>query len=699
MSISQYLLEPHARHIGSAVLYLNADGSWSVGPNTGNLVKVSYDTIRSIDDSTFGFSALAAERDGAGYRLWVRSDAQNDTIVEVRLNAAGQADPASVKVLTPAELFAAEDQWKLDLNDSGSFGSDPVLLEGGAVNLYMDAVGAYQLGSTTLRLGGAALTDELMPAGWEIVEAQPSAQGYTVYAMDPAGNVFAARFSTSGEYTGGDMLSAAQLEALEVEQGLDIDGDSDVPAPAGWTSLLGDAKLRSLVEAALAPNPGPLSAPQALADGTAAPANTALANASQMTHAELVAAMRTIIQDHKNAGNTPITAAEVQSLQALAARGKAVFADGNSQKGDYLAYVFGRMVESSDANRFFTGGEQQRSELGSLRADMPLAQFERLVDKWLLGGDLPNPATAGDSATGKAQQVTAVYARSEGTLFVDGVTLADVNQGSAGDCYVIAVFAGLAGASPQTITQMVVENPAIDGMRSWGVRFLDVNGMAHWVTVNDMLPTRPDDRTKLAYAGPADKSLNGEIWVPLLEKAYAQANTLGILPRNENTGQNSFFAIEGGGGDPLAQMLPGKAIQFTVTADPAKQITAPIAGNPFVTYQGVNAGDASAVANLVNTLKTAINAGKVVWIGVETTVRDTHGNQLLVGSHAHYALDANASDPANETVLVYNPWGLQNLPEPPGPTPAQFLSPVPYTLTQLVGVAGLDFVILDAPAG
>ena len=98
----------------------------------------------------------------------------------------------------------------------------------------------------------------------------------------------------------------------------------------------------------------------------------------------------------------------------------------------------------------------------------------------------------------------------------------------------------------------------VDGMRSWGVRFFDAKGQTHWVTVNDMLPTVPGDNTKLAYGGPADKSLNGEIWVPLLEKAYAQANTLGILPRSENKGKNSFMAVEGGGGDPIVQMQGGK---------------------------------------------------------------------------------------------------------------------------------------------
>ena len=44
-------------------------------------------TSLSIDDSTFGFSALAVEKDGDGYRLWVRSDTSDQTIVD---NVVGQ---------------------------------------------------------------------------------------------------------------------------------------------------------------------------------------------------------------------------------------------------------------------------------------------------------------------------------------------------------------------------------------------------------------------------------------------------------------------------------------------------------------------------------------------------------------------------------------------------------------------------------
>lgn len=692
----EQVLEPHSRHIGSAQLFINADASWSVGPSTNALVKVRLGEFKTINDDTFGFSAVAVESNGhGGYRLFVRSDAQNDTLVEVSVSATGEVDPASVAVLTKTQMYALEDQYHIDLNDNGGFGNGSVLLEGGAVNLYMDADGAYQLGApgstpTTLTIGGQALTDELLPLDWWIVDQMPADNGWTVFAEAPNGAIYAADFAPDGQYTGGRVLSDAELEEFENAQGLDIDDDGDLAAPAGWTRVIQDPAIRAWIDAALGSTAGVLALPSQRQPLEATTAS------GTMSYTEVVALCKNLIQSHKDAGATPITAEEVSSLQALAARGKAAFAaEGNAD--EYLAYVFSKMVGNSEANRFYTGGQAQRSELGGLTAGTTVAQFEKLVDKWLLGGDLPNSATGGDTATGNAQAARPIYSKSTGSLYVDGVALADVNQGSAGDCYLIAVLGATAGTQPQMIQSMVVENPAIDGTRSWGVRFFDAQGKAHWVTVNDMLPTRQDDdgAIKLSYAGSSAKDLNGEIWVPLIEKAYAQANMLGILPRAETSGQNSYMAVEGGQGDPLAQLMAGRVTMYSVTSDPEQAGASPLAGNAFVTMNAVNGSDAAAVATLEGTLKAVINSGKPVWIGVTTAVKDSFGNQLLVGSHAHYAVDAAPADPDNNTVLVYNPWGLQALPQPPGPTPNEFISPAPYTLTELIGIPGLDFGVLE----
>ena len=696
-SSKEDVLEPHSRHIGTATVYINTDASWSIGPTPTQLVRVTYDTILNINDDTFGYSAIAAESNfRGGYRLFVRSNESNDTIVEVSIGADGKADPASVTALTQAQMFAIEESLQLDLNESGGYGAGSVLVLGGAVNLYTDGVGAYQLGvgtaaPVTMRVNGAALTDEVLPAGWNIVEAALSGNGFKAYAQDPSGAIFEANFTADGNFTGGDMLSAAQLDALEQSQGLDIDGDSDLPMPAGWTSGLTDPALKKLIESALTPEVRLQSVDgnaQALSD----PAGGVI------THAELVKMVQTIAANHKAAGTTAITAAEVSTLQALAARGKAAFTGASASAGEYLAYVFSKMVSGSEANRFFTGGKSSAGELGSLTAGTSVANFEKLIDKWLLGGDLPNTATAGDSATGAAKAVTPGYAKSTGAMFVDGVSIADVAQGTAGDCYLIAVFGGLAGTNPTAVQNMVVENVAVDGTRTWGVRFFDVNKNAHWVTVNDMLPVTVADPNRLAYAGTASKDLNGEIWTTVIEKAYVQANTLGILPRAENNGKNIYQAVEGGNGEALSQLLGGgKVTQYSVTQNPEEARVTSVTGNEYLIANIVNGKDPAAMAAAEKVLKDWINSGKTIWLGVTTTQKDSFGNWNLVGSHAHFLVDADPANPDNNTVLSYNPWGLKALPNPPafvgadGGSPG--LSPVPYTLTELMGIPGLDFGI------
>ena len=691
------VVEPHARYLGTATLYINPDGSWSVGPDPRTLTQVSYASITRIDDTTFGFTAEAVESDGkGGYVLFVSSNVDSDLIVQVSLDAQGRADAASIAALDTAALYAAEERYRIDLNDSGGFGDGPVLLQGGEVNLYMGALGQYQVGTSptqlkTLTVAGQALDDQLLPAGWEIVQVVAAGTGYKVFAVDSHNAVFAADFDASGAFAGGAVLAGDALSAAEESFGIDINGDESLPAPVGWTAMLKDPAIRALVEADLSAGGTVRALASAGGDDMrgieAGPAGT-------ITYTELVRLFQSVIKSHKDAGDTPVTAAEITDLQALAARGKAVFA-GNDVSPDYLSFVLSRIAEGSDANRFYQGGASQRSELGSLTVGSPLSVLERLVDKWLLGGDLPSTATGGDSASTTAKAANPVYAKSEGTLFVDGISVSDVNQGSAGDCYVIAVMGGLAAVQPTAIQAMFVDNGVIDGVHTWGVRFFDAGGRANWVTVNDMLPVASTGGTEVAYAGSASKALNGEIWVSLLEKAYVQVNTLNILFRNQTNGQNVYAAVEGGFGDPLAQFLGGKVLGYTAPGTGYGE-------NGFINTRDVDLKTDADKVRLESELKVAMNSGKVIWIGSSANVKDAFGNSLLVAGHAHFAVDANPSDPANGDVLVYNPWGLAALPSPPGPgAGAQpFVSPAPYTLAQLVGIDGLSFMIVDGgPTG
>lgn len=669
------VLEPQSRYIGTAQLYITKDGSWSIGTDTKTLVQVRFGDIARIDDSTFGFSAVAVDKTSSGYRLFVKSDADGATIVEVKVDASGNVDPASVAVLTSAQVYAAENTLAFDLNGNGGLGAEPVVVEGGAVNIYVSAEGIYQVGTdpanlVTLKLGGQGLTDKILPAGWEIVELVPSNVGFEVFAQAPTGEIYDALFNASGEYTGGQLLDATQLAAVETSKGIDINGDSSLAAPAGWTSVIKDAFLKGQLDAALAAN-------------------------GHLTHGQLAALMGAVIQEHKTAGNTPISSIELADLQALAGRGKALFTGGTNahpNAAEYLSFAFSKIVEGSPANSFYTGGQAKAADLGNLAANSPLATLEKLVDKWLLGGDLPTPTAGGDPATGKASTTTGVYAQASGNLIVEGATPADIKQGLSGNCYFVAALVAIADVNPAAITSMIVDNGVVNGSHTWGVRFYDAAGQANWVTVNDKLPVADAGGTTLIFgsSGTAGNNVaNTELWVPLLEKAYAQANTLKFLPTAEKVGVNSYWAVEGGQGDPIAQILGGKVTAYSFVQG------SNFGDNKFITAEYVNRNDATALAAFEKLFIAALNGGKAIWIGADNPTSDSFGNKLLVGSHAFAGIDADKSNPNNSTIAIWNPWGVSALPVPPGPVEGGgHLSPfATYDLITLIGIPGIDIMI------
>jgi len=664
-TLNEQVIEPNIRHIGTggAILFINADESWSVGMKMNQLVKVQFATIESITDETFDFSAVSIENaSNGGYRLFVRSDAEKSQVAEVTVSATGQIDLASVHVLTRDEMFSVETASGVDLDGSGGVGGGPVLIEGGEVNLYKSADGIYQLGTDPTHLknitvGGLALTDKLLPAGWSILEVVPSANGFEVFVEPLDGDILDVQLNSNGEYVGGAPLTAAALSAKEAVLGVDINGKNDLPAAAGWTSVLKDSTFKSAVDGVLGVN-------------------------GKISYAQLVTLMNGIIQSHHANANAPISANEFSDLQALSNRGATLFA-GDESTVDYLKYAFSKMIDGSPGNEFYTGGKASATPLGSLSANAPIANFEKLVDKWLLGGDLPTPTAGGDTATGKASETVAVYAKSSGTMFVDGATPADVKQGQLGDCFFVAALVTIADVKASAITAMVVDNGIVNGTHTWGIRFFDSDGKANWVTVNDMLPVGETGSTSLVFGSNPTNDLNGEIWVPILEKAYAEANMLKILPRGEKSGLTAYWAVEGGFGDPLAEILGGGKVNAY------NYQNYNWSNNAFVINNVVDRNDPAALAGLQATLVKAMNDGKAIWVGSGVKTTDSFSNTLLTGGHAFSIQDGNKADPISEIANIFNPWGVSVLPTPPANV--SFLSPFQYTIAELIARPELDY--------
>lgn len=153
----------------------------------------------------------------------------------------------------------------------------------------------------------------------------------------------------------------------------------------------------------------------------------------------------------------------------------------------------------------------------------------------LAGGSAKaDSSTAGDTSTAKEPSIPKDHsygyetfkgpAYAKGAGDADEVDANDVDQGALGDCYLHAAFAAIARANPAAIKKLIKDN----GDGTYDVTLhIDVDGdykpwaVDHVERVTASFPVSSPGAP--AYAGNSKSADNGELWVMLLEKAYAQA--------------------------------------------------------------------------------------------------------------------------------------------------------------------------------
>ena len=141
---------------------------------------------------------------------------------------------------------------------------------------------------------------------------------------------------------------------------------------------------------------------------------------------------------------------------------------------------------------------------------MPALLVDQPVVSGRTGGvDLPDPPLP------EKDRGTVSYDWTSGSMFKAGAEAGDVVQGMLGDCYAMSAFAAVAAQSPEKIVDALKDN----GNGTYTARFYDATKSPMTrveVTVDGQLPTRHGG---LQYGKGMDRS---ELWVGLLEKAYAQ---------------------------------------------------------------------------------------------------------------------------------------------------------------------------------
>ncbi|GAB4194212.1 MAG: hypothetical protein Fur006_39780 [Coleofasciculaceae cyanobacterium] len=259
---------------------------------------------------------------------------------------------------------------------------------------------------------------------------------------------------------------------------------------------------------------------------------------------------------------------------------------------DYVQNLANKVVNGNVANQKYKG-----AALGNLFAGSSATHIESLVDKWFLGGDRP-------VAKSSSGNTTYSYQYTSGSLFQNGISYQDIDQGGVGDCYFVASLAGTAFRSPDTIRDMFIDNN--DG--TFTVRFYN-GDKTDYVTVDRYLPTTAAGNAAFAgWGGGSYNESNNELWVALAEKAYAQINESAWIGQ-DNT--NSYQGIAYG---------TLKAISHITGLDNSG-------------YKSLGAGDFNSVVN-------AFNTGKIIY--------------LSDGGHAYTLVGYNAT---TQMFKVYNPYG------------------------------------------
>lgn len=190
-------------------------------------------------------------------------------------------------------------------------------------------------------------------------------------------------------------------------------------------------------------------------------------------------------------------------------------------------------------------------------------------------------------------------------LFVNGPQYNDIKQGSIGDCYFMAALASLAQSDPGIIKQMIA--PLGDG--TYAVRYFR-GGQEVIVRIDADLPVFAGDF--LAYAGSVDK----EIWVGLVEKAYAQFRT----------GANSYASISGGWMSEVYAQVTGSS------------------------YTSLSISSTTNADTLATRMYSELQAGHAVSAGTSV------GNAYVARTHAYMVQSVQQVNNI-WMVTVFNPWG------------------------------------------
>lgn len=294
--------------------------------------------------------------------------------------------------------------------------------------------------------------------------------------------------------------------------------------------------------------------------------------------------------------NSALSANQFHDLQTLVST-----VGSASGTNSYLYGVSNALVNGNPANAYWTGGASTSSYLGNLQVGSRANQLNELIDKWFLGRD--NPTTINNTPGEYVLNTSPLFSKG-------GPVVADINQGSLGDCYYLAGLAAVAQDQPDLIKSMFTDN----GNGTYGVRFYDDNGRPSYITVDQ-------------YVDSAGATNDKDKWVQLAEKAYVEFRS----ESSENS--NNYKAIEGGWDNGLISVT-GCSTQVFYGQN----------------YDTSSAWEAAVDNPLINALQ---NHQEVLYASMQEAT-DVNGRTALVAQHMYSVL---GYDNQTDCFVLRNPWG------------------------------------------
>lgn len=280
---------------------------------------------------------------------------------------------------------------------------------------------------------------------------------------------------------------------------------------------------------------------------------------------------------------------------------------------DVLVAIDGALGDTNDGG--FGGFDTIWVDGGSGTTDV--VDNQEAADKYQIVNDFAN----GADRTLNRDRIADPLARADATyrtfsnrpLFSSsGPRVSDIEQGTEGDCWLLAELGAICIDSPRTIRQRVVDFN--DG--TYGVRL----GNSFYRVDND-LPTLFGSSTTMAYA-----SLGAEnsMWVAIIEKAYA----------SYRTGLNTYASLNNGWSSEAAA-----AFGATNTGE-------------------VAIDDHFSATSLANTILTHWNNYEAVTVGFTDNRYGKYLPYGLVNNHMYTVTAIQMDGGVVTSITLRNPWGV-----------------------------------------